>query len=38
MLPNNQDLEFARILKNIGVKINILENRKEVLDQVKNIL
>lgn len=38
LIDCSQQLEFARILKNLGVKINILENRKEVLDQVKNIL
>lgn len=38
LIECSQQLEFAIRLKNLGVSLNILENRKEVLDQIKEKL
>ena len=38
LIDQSQQLEFAVSLKNLGIKLKILETRKEVLDQVKDVL
>jgi UDPglucose 6-dehydrogenase len=38
LIEESQQLKFALKLKELGYKINILDQRKEVLDQIKDII